>query len=93
MRQDQNCQDDREEESSAHEHHRTTAVLDDEDRIVPRKPLSERPVGEFRVIMLVDDKTDAPPRSGGRSLLALAAAAEPMGALTNEAIDALIHGS
>jgi hypothetical protein len=74
----------------------TTAVLDEAARIVPREPLRERPSGEFRIILLIED-ADAQPapalEENKDGLLALATHAEPMGALSNQEIDRLVYGS
>src|SRR6266511_4088954 len=68
----------------------TTAVLDEEARIVPRTPLSERPAGEFRVILLLEEESSASPavlpQTNG-DLLSLAHHAEPMGLLSSRDID------
>ncbi len=74
----------------------TTATLDEAARIVPRQPLGERPSGEFRVILLIEEgeARSAPQIAQSKEgLLALARHAEPMGTLSNKEIDRLVYGS
>jgi len=74
----------------------TTAVLDEEARIVPRTPLPERPAGEFRVILLLEEESSASPAvlaQANGDLLSLARHAEPMGVLSSRDIDRIVSGS